>query len=132
MTTIRRIPGNNPLSGVFPKQLSPAAAAVSKKLSITNRLLDMMEEQGVSRTELAKRMGVQPSRVTAMLSGTNNLTIDTLVRAGMALGAELHQTFLPAGKKVNWSAVDAVLKTKPAATARVAEQPKSYRTRKSQ
>ena len=60
------------------------------------------KEQNVSRSELAARMGVQPSRITAMLEGTGNLTIDTLVRAGMALGAELHQTFVTAHKQVRW------------------------------
>lgn len=100
MNSIRYVKGPNPYSGLFPKELSPDAVAVSKKLAITNRLIALMKEQNVSRSELAARMGVQPSRITAMLAGTGNLTIDTLVRAGMALGAELHQTFVPAGNQV--------------------------------
>ena len=102
MTTIRKISGKNPFAGLFPKKLSPEAAAVTKKLSITNRLLEVMLQKEISRTELAARMGIQPSRVTAMLSGTSNLTIDTLVRAGFAIGMDLHQTYAPQGHRVVW------------------------------
>lgn len=108
MTTIRKIPGKNPFTGLFPKKLSPDAAAVAKKLSITNRLLQLMQQQKVSRTELATRMGVQPSRITAMLSGTSNLTIDTLVRAGHAIGMDLHQTYAPEGRRVVWTSYEAI------------------------
>jgi plasmid maintenance system antidote protein VapI len=48
-------------------------------------------------------MGVGPSRITAMLSGDSNLTIDTLVRAGRAVGADLMQTFVPQGEKGRWA-----------------------------
>jgi transcriptional regulator with XRE-family HTH domain len=131
MSTIRKIPGKNPLSGLYPKTLSPEAEAVHRKLVITNRLIELMEEQGVSRSELAKRMGVQPSRVTAMLSGTSNLTIDTLVRAGMALGAELHQTFVPIGTQVKWGHETPASDFGTSLTSRVAEDPTPYRVKKS-
>lgn len=131
MSTIRRIPGKNPSAGHFPKTLSPEAEAVHRKLVITNRLIELMEAQGVSRSELAKRMGVQPSRVTAMLSGTSNLTIDTLVRAGMALGAELHQVFVPAGRQVRWIVGNQVSEFESSLSSRVAEEATSYRVKKS-
>lgn len=131
MSTIRRIPGNNPLSGQFPKKLTPEAEAVHRKLVITNRLIELMNEQGVSRSELAKRMNIQPSRVTAMLSGTSNLTIATLVRAGMALGAELHQTFVPAGGQVRWVMGNPATEFETSPTSRVAEEPTPYRAKKS-
>lgn len=131
MSTIRRIQGKNPLTGAFPKKLSPEAEAVHRKLVITNRLIELMQEQGVSRSELAKRMGVQPSRVTAMLSGTGNLTIDTLVRAGMALGAELHQTFVPAGGQVRWVIGNPTTEFETSLTSRVAEESAPYRVKKS-
>jgi plasmid maintenance system antidote protein VapI len=131
MSTIRRIPGKNPLSGLFPKTLSLEAEAVHRKLVITNRLIELMEEQGVSRSELAKRMGVQPSRVTAMLSGTSNLTIDTLVRAGLALGAELHQTFVATGSQVKWVIENPTSESESLLTSRVAEDPAPYRVKTS-
>ena len=131
MSTIRRISGKNPITGLFPPTLSPEAESIHRKLVITNRLIELMDEQGVSRSELAKRMGVQPSRVTAMLSGTSNLTIDTLVRAGMALGAELHQTFAPAGRQVRWVVDKPATEPEALLSSRVAEEPIQYRIRKS-
>ena len=41
---------------------------------------------GVGKSELARRLGVPPSRVTKVLSGRANLTLATLVRFGAALG----------------------------------------------
>lgn len=65
-------------------------------------LLQFMKREGINRSELAERMGVGPSRITKMLSGDENLTIDTLVRAGQAVGADLAQTFVPEGQKGRW------------------------------
>ena len=48
-------------------------------------------------------MGVGPSRITAMLSGDGNLTIDTLVRAGRACGVHLHQHFVPEGHAAHFA-----------------------------
>lgn len=121
---IVRKKGHNPLAELFQAPPSAESEATYRKLLITHRILELMEEKGVSRSELAARMGVQPSRVTAMLSGTGNLTIDTLVRAGMALGAELHQTFIAVGsrqKRVTYKyPVD------PQPVSRVAEEPPAY------
>jgi len=130
MNPIRYVKGPNPYSGLFPKELSAGALTVSKKLFIVGRLIDLMQEQNISRTELATRMGVQPSRITALLNGTANLTIDTLVRAGMALGAELHQTFVPAGKKVTWVVEPPAAKPAAVSKARAADKPTRYRAHK--
>ena len=107
--------GENPLAKLFAEPPSIESEAEYKKLMIVEDLLRLMKEQGINRTELAKRMGVPNSRITAMLNGTNNFTIETLVRAGRAIGAELQQTFVPIKK----SAQD--LKT-----SQVAEDPSDY------
>ncbi len=75
-----------------------------RKLIVVEELLQFMKRNGISRSELAERMGVVPSRITAMLNGTSNLTIDTLVRAGRAVGADLQQTYVPQGQKGVWRA----------------------------
>ena len=108
----------NPLADLLAQRPSIQAETEFKQLMIVEVLLQIMKQQDINRTELAKRMEVQPSRVTAMLSGSNNFTIETLVRAGRAVGAELHQTFAPEGKKVRWCIFDsdqvhANFKTKP-------------------
>lgn len=47
----------------------------------------VMEAQGFSRGELAERAGSVPPRVTKVLDGETNLTLRTLARFGVALGA---------------------------------------------
>lgn len=49
-----------------------------------------MQERNISRAQLAREMGVTPSRVTQILSGEENLTLRTLG----ALAACLHGRFV--------------------------------------
>jgi len=58
------------------------------KIEFTEELLEQMEVQGISRTELAKSLGVKPARVTTLLRGTNNFTLETMVRICRAIGAK--------------------------------------------
>lgn len=90
------------LAEAFAKPFELDQEIVYRKLTVVEELLHFMRREGISRTELAERMGVRPSRVTAMLSGDSNLTIDSLVRAGRAVGADLVQTFVPRGQRGHW------------------------------
>ena len=101
---IIRKKGRNPLARLFAEPPGIEAEAEFKKLMIMEEILRLMNEQELSRSELARRMGVNPSRITAMMSGSNNFTIETLVRAGRALGVELHQHFAPIGHAAHFSA----------------------------
>ncbi|MCP5531971.1 MAG: hypothetical protein H7A48_02240 [Akkermansiaceae bacterium] len=101
--TIKRRKGDNPLAKLFAGPPSVESEAEYRKLMIVEELLALMAEKGVSRSELAKRMEVQPSRVTSMLTGANNFTIETLVRAGRAVDARLHQHFVPDGHTAHFS-----------------------------
>ena len=96
----------NPLAEDFAKPASIEEEIEFRKLIVVEELLQFMKREGINRSELAARMEVPPSRITKMLSGDSNLTIDTLVRAGRAVGADLHQTFAPVGKKVRWTSYD--------------------------
>ena len=97
---------SNPLADLFALPPSAVAEAEALKVAFADGMVALMKQNGVTKAELARRMGIQPSRVTALLSGTSNLTIDTMVRAARAVGASLHQTLLPAGKKVRWQEWD--------------------------
>jgi len=79
-----------------------ASEAEFKGLMLVEELLVLMKEQGINRTQLAKRMGVGSPRVTAMLNGSSNFTIETLIRAANAVGATLQQTLVPQGMKGRW------------------------------
>jgi transcriptional regulator with XRE-family HTH domain len=96
----------NSLAEAFAKPFSLEGEIEFRKLIVVEELLQFMKREGIKRTELAARMGVPPSRITKMLDGTENLTLATLIRAGRAVGADLHQTFIPEGKKVRWTSYD--------------------------
>ncbi len=125
---VRITKGDNPVSRLFAGPPSIESEAEYRKLMIVEELLTLMKDQGITRSELAKRMGVQPSRVTSMMSGSNNFTIETLVRAGRAVGAEIEMHFVPTKESTGKSAKKAV--RKPAKLSRVAEKGAEYQARK--
>tara|TARA_B110000037_G_scaffold221976_1_gene294879 strand:- start:441 stop:779 length:339 start_codon:yes stop_codon:yes gene_type:complete len=98
---IKTVRKENPLAASFAEAPSLAEEVEYKKLSIVEELLHHMKSEGINRSELAERMGVVPGRITKLLNGTENLTIETLVRAGRAVGVDLHQAFIPNGQKSN-------------------------------
>ena len=55
----------------------------------------LMEQQRLSRTQLAERMGVSPAYITKILSGNPNLTIKSLLKLADAMGKELTLRFAP-------------------------------------
>ncbi len=59
-------------------------------LEVTESMASMMDEQSVSRTELAKRMGKSPAFITKLLRGDNNFTLRTLSDVFFALGHAAH------------------------------------------
>ncbi len=127
--TYTRRKGDNPYAELFSDPPSIESEAEYRKLMIVEELLALMEEKGISRGELAKRMEVQPSRVTSMLTGTNNFTIETLVRAGRAVGADIELHFVPMKKDEAKS--KAAKSTPPEQSiSKVAEDPTPYRAKR--
>jgi transcriptional regulator with XRE-family HTH domain len=59
-------------------------------LEFTEGVVREMERQGVTRTELARRLGATPAYVTKILRGKANFTLETMVRLARALDAQLH------------------------------------------
>ena len=69
--------------------------AAKAKLAIAGSLTDQMEKLGINRTQLAQRLNVSAGRVTQILAGYSNLTIDTLVAAALGLEATVYFELLP-------------------------------------
>ena len=69
-------------------------------LDITARICEEMEEQGVSRSELAERLGVARQRVTHFLKTPTNTTLLTIVRFAEALGVSVKVAVEPSLPKV--------------------------------
>jgi transcriptional regulator with XRE-family HTH domain len=58
---------------------------IGNKMSIAARIDDYMQEAGINKTELARRLSKNPSEITKWLSGTHNFTIDTLTEIAFEL-----------------------------------------------
>jgi transcriptional regulator with XRE-family HTH domain len=69
-------------------------------LEATENLALLMQHEGVTGRELARRLKVSPSRVSQMLDGTRNLTLSSLAEAFHALGRSLHITHGPPTERV--------------------------------
>ena len=65
------------------------------KLAIAEMLAGRMEQLNISRTELARRLGVTRARVTQILAGYSNLTVGTLAAAAAALEARVYVELVP-------------------------------------
>lgn len=120
--------GDNPVGRLFAETPSIESEAEYRKLMIVEELLTLMAEKGISRGELAKRMEVQPSRITAMMTGANNFTIETLVRAGRAVGAELAVHFVPVKEVATKGSSKP--RAVPRTVSKVAEKTKAYRAKR--
>jgi plasmid maintenance system antidote protein VapI len=59
-------------------------------VEFTEDLWRLMEEQKVSRAELARRIGTSRAYITKLLGGNANFTLMTMVKLAMALGGAVH------------------------------------------
>lgn len=59
-------------------------------LDVTELICEIMSETGVSRSELARRLGTTRSYVTQLLDGSANMTIRKVADIFFALGSKPH------------------------------------------
>jgi len=72
------------------------------KLRFTEDMLANMEKIGLSKSELAMRLGVKPAQISRLCSGRNNFTIETMVKIARAVGCEFKSHLQPAGTTTQW------------------------------
>jgi len=58
------------------------------KLDVAALVASQLDRLGISQAELARRMGTSPAFVTKILRGYHNWTLETLAKAGVALGIQ--------------------------------------------
>jgi len=68
----------------------PEFLAEEAILEFTEKLVAKMQEQKVSRAELAKRLDVSKSFITKLLNGNPNMTIKTMVAIAAMLDCRLN------------------------------------------
>lgn len=70
--------------------------AAHAALEFTEEVARRLEEEGVSRAELARRMGTSPAYVTKILRGDVNFTLATMSKLARSLGGRLEVRLAPA------------------------------------
>lgn len=80
--------------------------AAHAALEFTEEVARRLEEEGVSRAELARRMGTSPAYVTKILRGDVNFTLATMSKLARSLGSRL-EVRLAAAKATARSAAPA-------------------------
>jgi transcriptional regulator with XRE-family HTH domain len=73
--------------------------AAERRQRVVRRLADARQEQGLSQTIVAARMGTSQSVVARLESGTLDMRLSTLDRYAAALGLELVVDLGESGKK---------------------------------
>lgn len=65
------------------------AKLVERNLAIANRVLTILKDRGVKKSQFAEMLGKKPSEITKWLSGSHNLTMKSIVKMELALGVDL-------------------------------------------
>ena len=86
---------------------TPGTRAYDHALDISVMIWELMQEQGLTKTELARRMGISKSHLSNLLNTQPNMTLETIAKFELALGVKFEFSFVPtsspapAGAKVS-------------------------------
>lgn len=72
-------------------------------VEFTEDVCRLMDEQGISRAELARRLGTSRAYVTKLLGGNANFTLETMTKVAMALGAAVHVHVASQAAHTRWT-----------------------------
>lgn len=81
---------------------SPEYVAENTKLDFAFALEQRMLQLGVSRADLARKLGTSAAAITATLRGDANLSIARMARLAHALDATVHVHLAAKAAKVRW------------------------------
>lgn len=95
-------------------------------LRVAEEIFLALERSGITRAELARRLGTSPAYVTKILRGNANFTLETLARVAQALGGEFKFHLAPRGMHTKWFDVAARI-PRAARTATEKSRPASRR-----
>lgn len=79
------------------RKTSHTATHAALLAAFRSQLTEVMQREGIGRTQLAKMLGVTPQAVTSYLTGNRNLTLRTMVKIALVLGQEVHLSFSQQG-----------------------------------
>lgn len=90
-------------------------------LDVASRVIDAMENRGITRSNLARRMGVNPAYITKILHGHANLSLESLAKVAYAMGLRWECILLSADAQIGLFSLingfgDAAIRTVQTAT----------------
>jgi transcriptional regulator with XRE-family HTH domain len=80
------------------KGISDNAARLRKSGRIALNIITSLKNQGKTQKDLAEMMEVSPQQISKILSGKENITLDTICKIEEALGVELIEVPLISSK----------------------------------
>ena len=95
--------GDNPFAPFFAEaEQSPSYWVKLAKLEFTEEVLGCLKDLGMSKSQLADRLGVSPAMVTRLVNGNNNFELATMVKIARALGCEFRSHLQRPGTQTLW------------------------------
>ena len=73
-----------------------------KIYTFTEGLAHLAEVNGITRSEIARRLDVSPAYITKVFSGDVNFTIESMVRLARVVDGQLHLHVAPIKHEVKW------------------------------
>lgn len=80
--------------------------AEEEKLNFAVYIDRLMKELGISRSELAEKIGSSPAYISKVLRGDKNLTIESMAKLAWHVGARLHICL--SRKGTDWKSFDVI------------------------
>lgn len=77
------------LSQFMKENETPGTKAYEHALDLAYMFVDEMDRQGLSKKELADKMGVSQSRLSNLLNTQPNMTLETIAQFELALGVSI-------------------------------------------
>lgn len=69
---------------------------------LTNQIYDLMQQQGMTKADLAKKLHLSRAAVTQALAGETNFTVKTIAKYITALNGEFNFKVTPKNEKGYW------------------------------
>ena len=80
---------NGVLMKAIKKTETPEMLAFGHSMDLIFSFMDEAERQGLSNSDLAKRMGISKSRLSNILASAQNMTLKTIAKFECALGVRV-------------------------------------------
>ena len=81
------------LEHLLDERLPPEDMAYFYSMDISGAVYARKEKLGISKRELAERMGVSPAQITKIIKGNQNMTLKTIAKLECALDMDITYGF---------------------------------------